>query len=186
MSFHASTREFRVSEMYRCVWPPRRSSASPPGERTSTPETMFIPFCPRSGWPRTRYADDDTCASPIAAKTETSRIHPTLICIREVTIAASVRNHGCVARQQFDVLFHAFALHRRVVVERHFLLRAVLRAQDVNLLALRIVGEPAGFADRLHHRHAIRIGQRTFLFSRAHHVNLLAVNLSHDYRDLRL
>src|SRR6516164_4437899 len=77
-----------------------------------------------------------------------------------------VRHHNGIAGLQRDIALRAPTFYHRVVIERQAVLFLAPDSDDMDFLALGVIGQSAGLAQRLHHRHAIRIGDGSFLLYR--------------------
>src|ERR1017187_4151078 len=97
-----------------------------------------------------------------------------------------IGHHDGIAWQQREVEFHAFAFQYRIVIEREFILPSVFVAQDIDLLSLGVIGQPAGLDDALHDCHPVRIRDGAFLLdSTADEEYLLAVDPANDHGYIR-
>ena len=84
----------------------------------------------------------------------------------------------CVARQQGNIQLHALTPEDGFIVERKPVVLPVLRAENIDFLPLGVIGKAARFAERLQHRHTIRVRDRAFLFNRTDYIDFLAVDLN--------
>src|SRR3954447_15322827 len=146
---------------------------------------MFKPFWRKSTCPRTRYAEDDNCACatpPPASKITHASLNNFPVRFSKSLRIDLFRDDERVARQERNVEAHSFPLEDSVIVEWKLVISAVFMPQHVYLFLFGVIGQPACFAQRLEHRHAVRVGDRPLLLYTAHNVDLLAIDCRHNHR----